>query len=163
MSRSLRKESGSTAKLMITYGRVLVILVEIIVVAFITVLIVLSTYYTAKDLITAFTGNSSRSIPLLLNDIFLLIIYAELVRSIVIGYRMPEMYLVSIAEVGFIVIVREIIASVISANEVNTAIVSSAALMFAAILWIFYSKVMPSKRKNLPSQPKVGKRLGELT
>ncbi len=152
MSRSLRKESGTAAKIMISYGKVLVILVEIIVVAFITVLIILSTYYTAKDLMAAFEGESSSSIPLLLNDIFLLIIYAELVRSIVIGYRMPEMYLVSIAEVGFIVIVREIIASVISANGVNTAIVSSAALMFAIILWIFYGRVMPSKRRNVPTQ-----------
>jgi len=152
MSRSLRKESGAAAKIMISYGKVLVILVEIIVVAFITVLIILSTYYTAKDLMTAFAGESSSSIPLLLNDIFLLIIYAELVRSIVIGYRMPEMYLVSIAEVGFIVIVREIIASVISANGVNTAIVSSAALMFAIILWIFYGRVMPSKRRSVPTQ-----------
>jgi len=152
MSGSLRRESGSIAKLMISYGRVLVIIVEIIVVAFITVLIILSTYYTARDLMTAFTG-SSRSIPLLLNDIFLLIIYAELIRSIVVGYRMPEMYLVSIAEVGFIVIVREIIASVISANGITTAIVSSAALMFAVILWIFYGKVMPSKRR-VPAKQK---------
>jgi len=154
MSRSLRKESGNIAKLMISYGRALVIIVEIIVVVFITVLIVLSTYYTAKDLLLAFTGNSSRSIPLLLNDIFLLIIYAELIRSIVVGYRMPEMYLVSIAEVGFIVIVREIIAFVISANFIGTAVVSAAALMFAFILWIFYTKVMPSKKSTTSSSLK---------
>jgi uncharacterized membrane protein (DUF373 family) len=151
MSRSLRKESGNIAKLMISYGRALVIIVEIIVVVFITALIILSTYYTAKDLLLAFAGNSSKSIPLLLNDIFLLVIYVELIRSIVVGYRMPEMYLVSIAEVGFIVIVREIIASVISTNFISTAVISAAALMFAFILWIFYTKVMPSKKSTASS------------
>ena len=82
-----------------------------------------------------------------MNDIFLLIVYVELVRSILVACRRPEMYLVSIAEVGFVITVREALAAVISKTTMDLLLASLASIAFTTVLWIFYRKVLPHRGK----------------
>ena len=136
------------AKALVKYGRFLIITVEAVIIAAISVLIVLTTYYLSRDIMISYLAGSAAELQLIMNDIFLLIVYVELVRSILVAYRKPEMYLVSIAEVGFVITVREVLASVISKTTTDVLLASLASITFAAVLWIFYRKVIPHRRKT---------------
>ena len=56
----------------------------------------------------------------------MLIIFAEIMRSVIVGRRRPEMYLVGIVEMGFVIAIREIIVSVVLGTK-NDLILSSLA------------------------------------
>ena len=135
------------AKALVRYGRGLIIIVESIIIAAISVLIVLTTYYLSRDILASYLAGSAAELQLIMNDIFLLIVYVELVRSILVAYRRPEMYLVSIAEVGFVITVREVLAAVISKTTMDLLLASLASISFAVVLWIFYRKVLPHRGK----------------
>jgi len=136
------------ARVLVKYGRFLIITVEAIIIAAITVLIALTTYFLSRDVLASYVAGSSAELQLIMNDVFLLIVYVELVRSILVAYRKPEMYLVSIAEVGFVITVREVLASVISKTTTDVLLASLTSVAFAAVLWIFYRKVIPHRRKT---------------
>ncbi|OYT51841.1 MAG: hypothetical protein B6U73_01085 [Desulfurococcales archaeon ex4484_204] len=129
----------------------MVVAVELIIVVSVTALIVLTTYYLARDIRAACVFGSTAELQLIMNDIFLLIVYAELIRSILVAYRRPEMYLVGIAEVGFVITVREVLASVISRTTMDLALASASSLILAIVLWILYKKVLPHKRGSKES------------
>ena len=136
------------ARVLVRYGRFLIITVEAIIIAAISVLIVLTTYYLSRDIIISYLAGSAAELQLIMNDIFLLIVYVELVRSILVAYRRPEMYLVSIAEVGFVITVREVLAAVISKTTTDVLLASLASIAFAVVLWVFYRKVLPHRGKT---------------
>jgi len=142
------------ARALVKYGRFLIVTVEAIIIAAISVLIVLTTYFLARDIVSSYIVGSAAELQLIMNDIFLLIVYVELVRSILVAYRKPEMYLVSIAEVGFVITVREVLAAVISKTTTDVLLASLASIAFAVVLWIFYRKVLPHRggAEHPPSQ-----------
>ncbi len=135
-------------KYLVRYGRALVLAVETVIIASLSVLIALTTYFLARDIMRAYSIGSVAELQLIMNDIFLLIVYVELVRSIIAAYRRPEMYLVSIAEVGFVITVREVLASVLSKTTQDVLLSSLASIVFALILWVLYRKVLPLKREH---------------
>jgi len=136
------------ARGLVKYGRLLVLTVEAVIIASVTVLIGLTTYFLCRDIMKAYLLGSTAELQLIMNDIFLLIVYVELVRSIVVAYRRPEMYLVSIAEVGFVITVREVLASVLSKTTTDVLLSSVASVAFAIVLWILYKKVLPHRRPH---------------
>ncbi len=135
-------------KYLVRYGRGLVLAVETVIIASLSVLIALTTFFLARDIMRAYSVGSTAELQLIMNDIFLLIVYVELIRSIIAAYRRPEMYLVSIAEVGFVITVREVLASVLSKTTQDVLFSSLASIAFALILWILYRKVLPLKREH---------------
>jgi len=133
-------------KVLVRFGRYLILAVEVVIVISVTALIILTTYYLSRDIAAmAFKTGSTAELQLIMNDIFFLIVYAELVRSIVVAYRRPEMYLVSIAEVGFVISVREVLASVIGKTTIDLILASGASAVLAVVLWILYKKVLPHR------------------
>ena len=136
------------AKGLVKYGKLLVLTVEAIIIASVSVLIGLTTYFLCRDIMKAYLLGSTAELQLIMNDIFLLIVYVELVRSIVVAYRRPEMYLVSIAEVGFVITVREVLASVLSKTTTDVLLSSAASVAFAIVLWILYKKVLPHRKPH---------------
>ncbi len=143
------------ARGLVKYGRLLVLTVEAVIIASVTVLIGLTTYFLCRDIMKAYLLGSTAELQLIMNDIFLLIVYVELVRSIVVAYRRPEMYLVSIAEVGFVITVREVLASVLSKTTTDVLLSSVASVAFAIVLWILYQKVLPHRRPHHVSHERV--------
>ncbi len=132
---------------LVKYGRYLIIIVEAVIIASVSALIALTTYYLVRDIMIVAKGAATIvELQLIMNDIFLLIVYVELVRSIVVAYRRPEMYLVSIAEVGFVISVREILASVVAKTTFDLLMASVSSAVLALVLWILYKKVLPHKR-----------------
>ncbi|HDD26380.1 MAG TPA: hypothetical protein ENF75_04745 [Acidilobales archaeon] len=142
------KTEEKVIKGLVRYGRTLVLIVEAIIIASVSALIALTTYYLARDMMVAYRAGSVAELQLIMNDIFLLIVYVELVRSIIVAYRRPEMYLVSIAEVGFVITVREVLASVIAKTTLDLVLASIASAVFAVVLWILYRKVLPHRRES---------------
>ncbi len=147
MSEHSRSEK-EFIKYLVRYGRALVLAVETVIIASLSVLIALTTYFLARDIMRAYSIGSVAELQLIMNDIFLLIVYVELIRSIIAAYRRPEMYLVSIAEVGFVITVREVLASVLSKTTQDVLLSSLASIAFALILWVLYRKVLPLKREH---------------
>ncbi|OYT48451.1 MAG: hypothetical protein B6U85_02615 [Desulfurococcales archaeon ex4484_42] len=132
---------------LVKYGKYLIIIVETVIIASVSALIALTTYYLVRDIMIVAKGAATIvELQLIMNDIFLLIVYVELVRSIVVAYRRPEMYLVSIAEVGFVISVREILASVVAKTTFDLLMASVSSAVLALVLWILYKKVLPHKR-----------------
>ena len=132
---------------LVKYGKYLIIIVEAVIIASVSALIALTTYYLVRDIMIVAKGAATIvELQLIMNDIFLLIVYVELVRSIVVAYRRPEMYLVSIAEVGFVISVREILASVVAKTTFDLLMASVSSAVLALVLWILYKKVLPHKR-----------------
>jgi len=138
---------------LVKYGRYLIIIVEAVIIASVSALIALTTYYLVRDIMIVAKGAATIvELQLIMNDIFLLIVYVELVRSIVVAYRRPEMYLVSIAEVGFVISVREILASVVAKTTFDLLMASVSSAVLALVLWILYKKVLPHKRPTKKSE-----------
>ena len=143
---------------LVKYGRYLIIIVEAVIIASVSALIALTTYYLVRDIMIVAKGAATIvELQLIMNDIFLLIVYVELVRSIVVAYRRPEMYLVSIAEVGFVISVREILASVVAKTTFDLLMASVSSAVLALVLWILYKKVLPHKRRTKKSESKKNK------
>ncbi|MCD6278178.1 MAG: hypothetical protein J7J11_00685 [Desulfurococcales archaeon] len=145
------------AKALVRYGRFLIITVEAVIIAAISVLIVLTTYYLSRDIMISYLAGSAAELQLIMNDIFLLIVYVELVRSILVAYRRPEMYLVSIAEVGFVITVREVLAAVISKTTIDVLLASLASIAFAVVLWVFYKNVLPHRGRTQQGKQEQGR------
>ncbi len=102
------------AKGLVRFGRVLVLTIEAIIIVSVSVLIGLTTHFLCRDIVKVYVLGSTAELQLIMNDIFLLIVYVELVRSIVVAYRRLEMCLISIAEVSFITTVKDVLTSVLS-------------------------------------------------
>lgn len=66
-------------------------------------------------------------------------------RSIIVSHRRPETYIIGIAEVGFVVTIREIFVSILTKTTFDLMMSSIAALAMAIALWVIKSKVIASR------------------
>ncbi len=132
---------------LVEYGRLIVIIVDIIIVAIMTVLILLTTLILLRDLLRVWSIEQATlfELQIIVNDVFMLIVFAEIIRSVIVGRRRPEMYLVGVAEVGFVITVREIIASIVIGNKQDLILSSSASLLMALVLLLIYKWIMPHR------------------
>ena len=140
------KNSGySLPSVIAKYGRFLTVLIDFIIIVSVTVLTLFTTYLLYRDLAKVFANEGAVDVSIILNDIFLLVIYAEVVRSTIAAHEEPEAYLVSIAEVGFVISIREMLASVIREKAFDVFLSSLASLVLTITLLILYKWIVPRK------------------
>lgn len=139
---------------LIEYGRLLILAVDIVIIIVMTVLIGLTTIIIVRDIISIWNYQSMSigELQITINDVFLLIVFAEIIRSIIVGRRQPEMYLVAIAEVGFVISIREVIASVVRGSKIDILYASISSLILAIVLLLMYRYVLPH-RGSLKRKP----------
>ena len=134
---------GAVHYLILCY-RVLVAVIDIIIIVVIAALTAMTIYQILRDLIMLYSGGEIQS-TIILSNAFLLIVYAEIIRSMVIARRRPEMYLIGIAEAGFVISVKEIITSIVVEAISQLLMPTISALALAIVLWILYKHVLPLK------------------
>ncbi len=141
----------------VEYGRMLILAVDIVIIAVMSILIGLTTVIIIRDIISVwnYQAVSIGELQITVNDVFLLIVFAEIIRSIIVGRRQPEMYLVAIAEVGFVISIREVIASVVRGSKFDILYASISSLILAVVLLLMYRYVLPHRgsiRKSTSSR-----------
>lgn len=134
--------SKRTAERISTFGDIFITIVEMIIIAFVIALIIVTIYYTAQDFTIVASAGTTEELQFLVNDIFMIIVLVELLRSLLAAYKKKELHLVAVAEVGFIVIIREIVIAALSGSINDIAILSIAALIVVIILWLLLKKVL---------------------
>jgi len=112
-----------------------------------TILIIFTSIIIVRDLssIWSIEQATAAELQITINDIFLLIVFAEIIRSVIVGRRRPEMYLVGIAEVGFVIAIREVIAAVVLGTKTDLLLAAIASLILAAVLLIIYRYILPHR------------------
>ncbi len=126
--------------------RVLITVMDIVLVAVIGLLTVTTIYGIARDLIDLYLGVKGVEPTIILSNAFLLIVYTEIIRSMVIARRRPEMYLIGIAEAGFVLSVKEVITSIVVGALDKLVMPTISALALAIVLLILYKYVLPMQR-----------------
>ncbi len=132
---------------MVEYGRMLILAVDIVIITVMTILVCLTTVIIVRDIMGVwnYEAVSIGELQITVNDVFLLIVFAEIIRSIIVGRRQPEMYLVAIAEVGFVISIREVIASVVRGSKIDILYASISSLILAIVLLLMYRYVLPHR------------------
>ncbi len=126
--------------------RVLITVIDIVLVAVIGLLTATTIYGIARDLIDLYLGVKGVEPTIILSNAFLLIVYTEIIRSMVIARRRPEMYLIGIAEAGFVLSVKEVITSIVVGALDKLVMPTISALALAIVLLILYKYVLPMQR-----------------
>jgi len=85
---------------------------------------------------------TTTELTMLVNSVFMLIIFAEIIRCVAAAHGRPEAYVVAIAEAGFVIAVREIFVSALTHDYKDLVLASGAALIMAVALWIVRAKVL---------------------
>lgn len=127
--------------------RILVAVIDIVIVAVVAALTAMTIYQILRDLIGLYAGGEIQP-TIILSNAFLLIVYAEIIRSMVIARRRPEMYLIGIAEAGFVISVKEIITSIVVGAISQLLMPTISALALAVVLWILYKHVLPLRKEK---------------
>ncbi len=125
-------------------GETVITLIEFVVIVATAVMSIFATYYIVRDLSNLSMESSLSELQVLVNDVFMLIIFAEIMRSIIVSHRRPETYIVGIAEVGFVVTIREIFVSILTRTTFDLVLASLAAVIMAVALWIVRVKAVRS-------------------
>jgi uncharacterized membrane protein (DUF373 family) len=79
------------------------------------------------------------------NEVVFLFVYIEIIKSAIIAKKHPEMYVLAVAEVGFIITIRDVIRSSILGHEEGVLLASLSVLVFASILLLMYKYIVPSR------------------
>lgn len=113
---------------------VMVGVIELIVVVLVGVLTVLTIYVTIRDILVLLENPASTGIQVLVTDIFTIIIYAEIIRSMsILSGKLGKSMLSSLAEIGFIVAVREALLTALTGKPMDL-LVSSLSLLVATVV-----------------------------
>ncbi|ABN69183.1 hypothetical protein Smar_0070 [Staphylothermus marinus F1] len=142
---SKRKKS---VEALLWLGRGLILLVDYIIVIMMVILVFFAVLIIINDLLNTWNNWKTagmEQVQIVANDVFFLIVFMEITRSVVVGRKQPEMYLVALAEVGFVVTIREIIAAVIMRSFYNLLLSSLSSLVIATVLLIIYRYVLPHR------------------
>ena len=136
------------AEVLLRLGKNLMLFVDLAIVVLIAVLVGFALLIIAKDLLdiwASWEAAGMEHLQIATNDVFFLIVFMEITRSVIVGRRKPEMYIVALAEVGFVVAIREIIAAVIIGSYTDLVLASAASLAMAVVLLIVYRFVLPHR------------------
>ncbi|AMD30182.1 phosphate-starvation-inducible PsiE family protein [Acidilobus sp. 7A] len=121
-------------------SRLLLIAVELIIAVAIIVVMVLSLWDLMVEVRTASaqlsSGNTAAAhvtILIMVDLVIIMLLAADLMRTIVISVREGYISIRSIVEVAMIVIVREMVATSITQQEINTVSIMELALAFLAV------------------------------
>ncbi|MEM4752655.1 MAG: phosphate-starvation-inducible PsiE family protein [Sulfolobales archaeon] len=117
--------------------------VEMLALILIIVVVVVASYASIRDLTIILTPYVTyvEIADLILNDIFMLIILAELIRFILALRASPGTRVIGLAEVGLIVSIREVVIASITKEYLGILLASAASLALAFIIWLIRTKV----------------------
>lgn len=117
--------------------------VEMLALILIIVVVVIASYASIRDLTIILTPYVTyvEIADLILNDIFMLIILAELIRFILALRASPGTRVIGLAEVGLIVSIREVVIASITKEYLGILLASAASLALAFIIWLIRTKV----------------------
>lgn len=117
--------------------------VEMLALILIIVVVVIASYASIRDLTVILTPYVTyvEIADLILNDIFMLIILAELIRFILALRASPGTRVIGLAEVGLIVSIREVVIASITKEYLGILLASAASLALAFIIWLIRTKV----------------------
>ncbi|WP_276813973.1 phosphate-starvation-inducible PsiE family protein [Desulfurococcus amylolyticus] len=123
-------------------GRILIDVAEVIVIIFIGLLIILTVYITFKDILMELHGMTAATIQILVNDILMIIIYAEILRSILIIWEMRgEGFLSQLSDVAFIVAVREILVYAITGKSMDILLAVFSLLIVTLAIYLIKTRI----------------------
>ncbi|RLG81959.1 MAG: hypothetical protein DRO40_08770 [Thermoprotei archaeon] len=142
----MSEEIKGIIRYIITYYRILVIVIDIIVFAIVTILMIHTMISLIDNIRALYSFNNEISPAITVSNMFLLIVYAEILRSIVVARRRPEMYLIGITEAGFVILVKEVIVSTVEGVSHEVLIPAGSTLILAIVLLILYRYILPHKR-----------------
>lgn len=141
-------KSNKTVEILLRLGRSLILFVDYVIVIMMIILVGFAILIIGRDLASMWFNwetTGMDQLQMATNDVFFLIVFMEITRSVIVGRRRPEMYLVALAEVGFVVSIREIIAAVIVGSHTDLIMSSMASLALAVVLLIIYRYVLPHR------------------
>ncbi|AFL66384.1 phosphate-starvation-inducible PsiE family protein [Desulfurococcus amylolyticus] len=123
-------------------GRILIDVAEVIVIIFIGLLIILTVYVTFKDIWMELHGMTATTIQILVNDILMIIIYAEILRSILIIWEMRgEGFLSQLSDVVFIVAIREILVYAITGKSMDILLAVFSLLIVTLAIYLIRTRI----------------------
>jgi len=116
--------------------------IEVVTIILTSILVVSTIYVAVKDLVVVFPDFTLTSIQVVVNDVFTIIIYAEVLRSILVLRKGREVgFLIPLSEVGFIVVVKEILVSAITRGALEVLLSALSLLVIAVTIYIVRVKV----------------------
>ncbi|MEM0014597.1 MAG: phosphate-starvation-inducible PsiE family protein [Zestosphaera sp.] len=115
-------------------------LVDVVILATLGIMIVITLYYLVRDLgqLVSYTSTVNE-LKLIVDYILLLFIFSELLRS-VLAVRGEE-YLLALMETAAVIAIREIYISVISKTTVDLFVSSVSLVAVILALWIVKTRV----------------------
>ncbi|MGB9826924.1 MAG: hypothetical protein ACPLSM_00190 [Thermosphaera sp.] len=140
--------SSARTEPVLRFGGRLINIINSLVIVLTSIILLVTLGLIAKDtyyLVCNFNQLDFTYIQSMANEVVFLFVYIEIIRSAIVAKRHPEMYIVALAEVGFIVTIRDVIRSSIIGNEEGIILTSLSVLVFAAILLLMYKYIMPSR------------------
>jgi len=134
----LAKLASSLFKL----GEYLIDFIEVVTIILTSILVVSTIYVAVKDLAVVFPDFTLVNIQVVVNDVFTIIIYAEVLRSILVLRKGREVgFLIPLSEVGFIVVVKEILVSAITRGALEVLLSALSLLVIAVTIYVVRVKV----------------------
>ncbi len=140
--------SSAKPEPVLRFGRRLINTINSLVIVLTSVILLVTLGLIAKDtyyLVSNFNQLDFTYIQSMANEVVFLFVYIEIIRSAIVAKKHPEMYIFALAEVGFIVTIRDVIRSSILQSEEGVFLASLSVLVFAVILLLMYKYIVPSR------------------
>jgi uncharacterized membrane protein (DUF373 family) len=104
----------------------------------------MASYASVRDLRSVLTPyvTYSEIIELIINDVFTLVVLAEIMRFIIALRASPGTRIIGLAEVGLIVSIREVILASVMKEYLGLLLSSVASIILALIIWLVKTKIV---------------------
>ncbi len=118
--------------------------VEVLVLLLVCLLIIVAGYTSVRDLRGVLTPyvTYTEIAELILNDVFMLIVLAEIMRFIIALRASPGTRVIGLAEVGLIVSIREVIIASLTKEYLGLLLASIASLILTLIIWVVKARIL---------------------
>ena len=126
------------------FGGNVILAVEVLVLVLVALLIIMASYASVRDLRSVLTPyvTYSEIIELIINDVFTLVVLAEIMRFIIALRASPGTRIIGLAEVGLIVSIREVILASVMKEYLGLLLSSVASIILALIIWLVKTKIV---------------------
>jgi uncharacterized membrane protein (DUF373 family) len=126
------------------FGGNVILAVEVLVLVLVALLIIMASYVSVRDLRDVLTPyvTYSEIIELIVNDVFTLVVLAEIMRFIIALRASPGTRIIGLAEVGLIVSIREVILASVMKEYLGLLLSSVASIILALIIWLVRTKIV---------------------
>jgi uncharacterized membrane protein (DUF373 family) len=126
------------------FGGNVILAVEVLVLVLVALLIIMASYASVRDLRGVLTPyvTYSEIIELIVNDVFTLVVLAEIMRFIIALRASPGTRVIGLAEVGLIVSIREVILASVMKEYLGLLLSSVASIILALIIWLVKTKIV---------------------